>query len=169
VTDQVVENRPAMYHGEKEWASCAHTEKDRKAARAWLQAVLTTDYGGPKTTQNLYPSRPYPTNALERILWGIGDGEWSGHNWPFRKLAFGFYADMWVGVSATFELPDGSAHAFWTEADDFTLAMGKTYERLQELAEAWMLEHPEDNREAQRQRILDLDAADAEEATDAAL
>lgn len=164
-----------IYHGDKAWAPCAHSAKARAEASKWLADLTRSEYSGAdqEAREKKYPRfrrrgmyQRSTDSALDMILTLIGDGEYTGIGdeckWVFSDLHFGFYADMWVGVSATFKLPDGSEHALWTEGDDFTLAMAKTYERLVEIAIAWGLEHPEDSKEAYLASIYAEDREDLE-------
>lgn len=105
---------------EKEWAPCAHTEEEKESARRWLTEVLELDSldeveGDP--LGNDYSS-------LEHIPFTVGL-----ENWPF-SMTFSFISDQWVAVLARIKFKDGTEKELWTEGDNFTLAMAKTFERL---------------------------------------
>jgi hypothetical protein len=124
---------------EREWAPCTQDDAERAEAGAWLRGVL----GGVAEPADRDLVENSEGSALEHLLWLVGlDGYYRGR-WPFTKLRSGFFADQWVGVVAEYALPDGAQGSLWTEGDTFTLALGKTVERLQGKAEAYYAAHPE--------------------------
>jgi len=105
---------------EKEWAPCAHTEEEKEIARKWLIEVLELDSLDEVAGDAL--GNDY--SSLEHILFTIGL-----ENWPF-SMTFSFMSDQWVAVLARIKFEDGTEKELWTEGDNFTLAMAKTFERL---------------------------------------
>lgn len=115
------------YKGEKQWAPCYHGEGAEEKTVEFVQMVLA------KGDDPENPHYANPKGDLETMLWALGLA-WYDGSIPV-EIKWGFYADQWVGVSVEIISGEGEekvTECLWTVADNFTMAVAKTIERLKD-------------------------------------
>lgn len=137
-----------MSNAEVDWAPCAHTDEENLTVAKWIRDVLQRD--NDHNYDNVTDRQLLDGFALESVFWHVSD-------LPHVSVSWGFGADQWVGVGVTVELylpgpwtPDKKPFktvSFDTQADNFTLAVVRLYERILDLVDlhktAACYQHPE--------------------------
>lgn len=117
----------------KVWAPCCRVNTDIDRVSEWARSLF--DYKD-DLLNNLNVK---DVSFTDYVLSFIGERNYDGTIAHNIKLVV--FEDQWVGVECTFDLPGNPGHTFWTEGDNFLLALLKTEERLQEVEQAYILNY----------------------------
>lgn len=138
-----------IYRGEKQWAPCLHSPKEGEddnspIVQKWSDEVLTKPYPDTRFAKGSYSLTGRNEHPAALAIETIGEICYGHLPSCIADIRLSFYSDMWVGVYCHVQFSEYAYTTYgvkeqelWTEADDFTLGLVKTVERIQGLMEQY--------------------------------